>query len=253
MKNLLKTLFVSVALLSASLCAVAQEVGDKSDKVRVPVEDDVLARTIDPTSPYYLPRLLGLYLSGERELSMEEYHYLYYGYAYSENYTPLDPISAEDDVLAAMESVMANPSEENLRRVVSCGMEVMESDPFSPKNLNFLVYAYGALGDTLNEQRCYDRLDKVLRTIEASGSGVKESEPKHVLRFSHAADVIYARGVDIKRREVVSRTAEFIFLTQKDQYGRQGYYFDFSRVYWNKPNTTTAPQKRGWTLNNVPL
>lgn len=253
MKNLFKTFVASVAVLLASLCAVAQEVGSTVDVVRVPVEEDVLARTIDPASPYYHPRLLGLYLSGERELSLEEYHYLYYGYAYSENYRPLEPIAAEDEVLAAMERVMANPSEENLMQVVECGLKVMESDPFSPKNLNFLVYAYGALGDTEGERRCYDRLDKVLRTIEASGSGAKESEPKHVLRFSHAADVLYARGVEIKRREVVSRTAEFIFLTQKDQYGRQGYYFDFSRVYWNKPDAPTEPKKRGWTLNNVPL
>ena len=110
----------------ASLCAVAQEVGSTVDVVRVPVEEDVLARTIDPASPYYHPRLLGLYLSGERELSLEEYHYLYYGYAYSENYCPLEPIAAEDEVLAAMERVMANPSEENLMQVVECGLKVME-------------------------------------------------------------------------------------------------------------------------------
>ena len=239
--------------LVASLGAVAQEVGQVADPVCVPSEEDILQRTIDSSSPYYLPRLLGLYLSGERPLTLEEYHYLYYGYAYTDDYKPLEPIEAETEVLVAMEKVMAEANGENIDQLIGAALRVMESDPFSPKNLNFLVYAYGLLGDKENEQLCYDRLDKVLRTIERSGSGTKESEPKHVLRFSHAADVLYARGVEIKRREVVSRTAEFIFLTQKDQFGQQGYYFDFSRVYWNKPEGEPKPQKRGWTLNNVPL
>lgn len=249
----IKSLLFAVVTLLTSLSVVAQEVEGVADTPCVPVEEDILQRTIDSSSPYFLPRLLGVYLSGERELTLEEYHYLYYGYAYTEEYKPLEPIEAETEVLAAMERVMGDPSEENLRQMVNCGLEVMEHDPFSPKNLNFLVYAYGMLGDTINERLCYDRLDMVLRTIERSGRGVREDEPKHVLRFSHAADVIYARGLEIKRREVISRTAEFIFLTERDQFGQQGYYFDFSRVYWNKPETAAEPQKRGWTLNNVPL
>ena len=129
----------------------------------------------------------------------------------------------------------------------------MERDPFSPKNLNFLAYAYGLLGDEVNEKRCFDRLNRVLATIESSGTGVKEGSPMHVLSFSHAADLIYARGQQIKRREVVSRTAEFVFLDMKDRYGNQGYYFDFSRIYWTKPDVLPEREKRGWTLNNVPI
>lgn len=249
----IKHFFTTLLALCLCFCVGAQEVAFDANAVCVPNEEDILTRTINSESPYFLPRLLGLYLSGERELSLEEYHYLYYGYAYSEYYRPLEPIEAETDMLVAMEKVMADASEDNLNQVINCGMEVMERDPFSPKNLNFMVYAYGALGDSINERLCYDRLNKVLQTIERSGSGTKESEPKHVLRFSHAADVIYARGLDIKQREVVSRTCEFIFLPQKDENGQLGYYFDYSRVYWVKPDMPEVPKKRGWTLNNVPL
>ena len=93
----------------------------------------------------------------------------------------------------------------------------------------------------------------MLRTIESSGTGEKESSPMHVLWFSHAADVLYARGLDIKSREVVSRTCEYIFLTMKDEKGNLGYYFDFSRVYWVRSEQPLQPEKRGWTINNIPL
>lgn len=245
---------VVVAQNSTTNSSEQQGVVVVNKQLRVPDNEDILVRTIDAESPYYLPRLLGQYLSGGEGLTDEQYHYLYYGYAHSEQYKPLEPLPAEDKVLAAMEKVMSEPTEANMHELIDYGLQVMERDPFSPKNLNFLAYAYGSLGDTLNERRCFDRLNRVLETIERSGTGVKENSPMHVLAFSHAADLIYARGQQIKRREVVSRSSEFIFLDTKDRHGNQGYYFDFSRIYWTKPDVENTPkEKRGWTLNNVPI
>lgn len=239
------------ALVALIMCVISFDVAGQS--VRVPDNDDVLARTIDADSPYYLDRLMAKYLSWQQPLTAEEMHYLYYGYAFSELYRPLEPIEAEDGVLAVVEEIMSEPTEERMRRLVENGLRVMERDPFSPKNLNFLAFAYGSLGEEENEKRCYERLEAVLGTIESSGTGEKESSPMHVLWFSHAADVLYARGLDIKSREVVSRTCEYIFLTMKDDRGNLGYYFDFSRIYWVKPEVATKPEKRGWTINNLPL
>ena len=232
-------------------CAAIGEVA--AQEVRVPDNDDVLARTINADSPYFLDRLMAKYLSWQQPLSEEEMHYLYYGYAYSDLYKPLEPIAAEDKVLAVVEEIMTEPTEERMNRLIESGLQVMERDPFSPKNLNFLAFAYGSLGDTINERRCCERLEAVLKTVESSGTGEKENSPMHVLWFSHAADVLYARGLDVKSREVVSRTCEYIFLTMKDERGNLGYYFDFSRIYWVRSEEPMKPEKRGWTINNIPL
>ena len=245
MRVFLSGVVLAMALLMGAVTAEAQT-------LRVPDNEDILVHTIDIASPYYIDNLLAKYIAGEG-LTDEEYHYLYYGYAYSEQYRPLEPISAETKVLAVVEEIMTEPTEVRMQRLVESAMEVMERDPFSPKNLNLLAFAYGSLGDTINERKCYDRLEGVLRTIENSGSGEKESSPMHVLRFEHAADVIYARGLDMKKREIVSRTCEYIFLTMKDEKGNMGYYFDFSRVYWVKSEQPARTEKRGWTINNVPL
>ncbi len=226
--------------------AVAQE-------MRVPDNDDILLRTIDAESPYYLDKLLAKYFSADEQMSEEEYHYLYYGYAFSEHYKPLEPIPAEDVVLAVVEEIMTEPTEERMHRLIDGAMQVMERDPFSPKNLNFLAFAYGSIGDSINERHCFERLNGVLKTIERSGEGTKEKSPMHVLMFSHAADLLYAKGVEIKNREVVSRTAEFIYLKEKDSRGNLGYYFDFSRVYMVKPDVAPTVEKRGWRINNLPL
>ena len=246
MSRLFRLVVVAVALVCGVASAAAQE-------RRVPDNEELLVRTIDIDSPYYIDRLMAKYLPWEEPLTAEEMHYLYYGYAYSDLYRPLEPISAEDRVLSVVEEIMTDPTEERMNRLVVAAQEVMERDPFSPKNLNFLAFAYGSLGDAENERKCFERLEAVMRTIENSGSGVKESSPWHVLCFSHAADVLYAKGLNIKSREVVSRTVEYIFLTERDKEGNLGYYFDFSRVYWVRSELPEVKEKRGWRLNDMPL
>lgn len=221
----------------------------------VPDEEEILSRTVDVDSPYYLERLLGKFFAYDEPLTDEEFFYLYYGYAYSEHYRPLEPIAADDRVLAAVEKIMGEPTEELMRELVAAASEVMERDPFSPKNLNLLAFAYGSLGDRENERKCFERMEGVLRTIERSGSGRREGSPMHVLMFTHASDLLYSKGLEIKAREIISRTCEYIFLTEREADGNLGYYFDFSRIYMVRPENQTEaePQKRGWTINNMPL
>lgn len=216
----------------------------------VPDNDNIFAKTIGADSPFNYAALTLRYNAGDTTLTLEEYHYLYYGYAFTEAYKPLSPIPAEDKILMVFER-SPEPGYEDMLDIIKYATEVMKADPFSPKNLNFLTYAYGSIGDTVNERINYDRMTKVVGVIEASGDGLKEETPMHVLRFSHAADVLIARDLTIVNRMVVSRTTEYIGLQEKDGKNK-GYYFDFSRVYWNKPDETPK-QKHKWEFNGIPL
>lgn len=234
----------SVAVVFLSVVASAQGAPDY---------EDIFQRTIDHDSPYYYPSLMLRYNSGDTTLTRKDYHYLYYGYALTDDYHPLAAIPAEDKVLMAFEKAHNDPSAESMYDMLRYATAVMQSDPFSPSNLNFMVYAYGALGDTLNERINYDRLEKILSVIGASGTGESEKSPIHILRFSHANDFLGALGLNIKKRLVVSRTAEYI--TVEDDKGRQlpkGYYFDYSRIYKDMPAEIPQPQ-RNWKINDYPI
>ena len=156
----------AILLLAVGVCLGAAQAQQAPD------DEDIFARTLDEASPYYYPSLMMRYRAGDTTLTATDYYYLYYGYAFSENYRPLRPIKAEDDMLAVLERINQDSIRyEDMEAVIRCADEVMRSDPFSPRNLNFLVYAYGTIGDTLNERINYDRLTKVLATISASGTG----------------------------------------------------------------------------------
>ncbi len=74
MKNLLLTLLLLPALAAA----------------KVPRRGGHSAKTMDAESPFYYTSLMMRYNAGDETLTDEDYHYLYYGYAYQESYKPLD-------------------------------------------------------------------------------------------------------------------------------------------------------------------
>ena len=221
---------------------------------KIPDEEDILRKIMDGKSPYYYANLQMRYNNLE-QLTDEDYHYLYYGYAYHENYKPTATNAAVDDLYASMIGLdVDNPDQKQVDYIISICNDAMLVDPFNPTTLNMLVFAYGARGDKAKEEAYFRHLQGVLGTIMSSGDGRSEKYPMHIIMFSHAVDVVAAMGVDAKRAEIISRNVEYIPLVEprKVPDGRiRGYYFDYSRIYRNKPDEVTFKKKRTWQFNNL--
>ena len=239
MKNLLLPLLLLPALAAA----------------KVPVEEDIVAKTSDPDSPFYYTSLMMRYNAGDETLTDEDYHYLYYGYAYQEEYKPLQTNPDLDRLLLLASGLDPDhPAVETLEEIVTTGQAALKRDPFSPKVLNLMAYAYGALGDKQQERAYFNRMNGVLRAINQSGDGLTQKSPRHILMFDHALDLLTAEGLSYDKARVVSRTVEFVPLTVPyvvDGKKRKGFYFAFSRVYWNKPEGYTYKRDRTWQFNNL--
>lgn len=211
-------------LAAMTLCA--------SLAAQTPDNEAIRLAVANPSSQYFYPELIKRYMAGDLTLTAADYHHLYYGYAFQDSYQPLEPISAEAGILMLLEG-HPEPDGEVAERILELGREVMQRDPFSPRNINFMAYAYAILGDTLNAQNCMARLDGVLRTIEASGDGLKEKTAWHVISFDHVVDMLDARGLEVRKRMVISIDVEYVEL--RNPTDKRGYYFDSGRVYWNVP------------------
>ena len=240
---------LTIVMISLSTMLYAQE---RVEGYRVPDEDDIIHQTLIQSSPYYYTNLLLKYQNGTEPLTDEEYFYLYYGYIYQEDYRPFVPNDALDrtlDILAGIDP--RQPTIGQLEALIENGVESMKMDPFSPRVLNILAYAYGALGDKHREQLYFNHMNGILRTIESTGSGVKENSPLHILMFSHAYDVLAAKGYTYNESRIISRNVEYIPLTKKTHDRIKGFYFDYSRVYRNKPDDVVIKRERTWQFNNL--
>ena len=237
MKRLLTALFA----VMASVVAMAQ----------TPDNDQLFEAINSSSSPYYYPNLMLRYQAGEA-LSEAEYHHLYYGYAFQQEYKPLETNSA----LNRVENIMAiitidTPSVADIDALIAACNEAMQRDPFSPKLLNILAYAYGTSGDKQREEAYYRHLNGVLKCIESSGSGLKEREPMHIIMFSHGLDYIASKGWNYQKGRIISRSVEYVPF-ERAHNKVKGYYFDYSRIYWNKPEGYTFKRERTWQFNNLP-
>jgi len=216
----------------------------------IPNNDHIFATITNVDSPLYYPNLMLRYKEG-KAMSDEEYHYLYYGYAFQPSYKPLEVNSA----MARVEEIMARisidkPSVHDIDELIAAGIAAMEADPFSPTLLNILTYAYGASGDRVRELAYSKHLRGILRCIEQSGDGLKEKSPMHIIMFSHGLDYIASKNINYRKGQIISRTVEFVpFVAPQNRV--KGYYFDYSRIYWNKPDNYTFKRERTWQFNNL--
>lgn len=239
----------TLVLLSA-LVAVLQ----LSAQVRTPDEDDILETTINQASGRYYPELMMRYVMGDTTLTYDDYYYLYYGYAYDANYRPLDNSTPEDRLLESLSGIGTDgvATRAQAQELLLSAKDVMLVDPFSPSNINVMTFAYGILGDTINERISADRFNKVIHTITSSGTGLKEGSPWHVLRFSHVNDLLASRGLEIASRTVRSTKVEYVQLKPNTD-KIKGYFFNFERIYWKRPELTPEREKNNWMINGIPI
>jgi hypothetical protein len=222
---------------------------------KVPDEEDILRQTMDSSSPYYYTKLIMRYNNLER-LTEDEYHYLYYGFAYQDDYKPTATNAAAEELYASLPSInTSSPDKAQLEHIISVCTDAMRVDPFSPMVLNMLVFAYGAMGDSEKELAYFYHLNGIMETIKSSGDGRTEREPMHIIMFSHAYNILSSMGMAYKRAEIVSRNVEYVPLHEPrrmpDGKKVRGYYFDYSRIYRNKPEEVTFQKKRTWQFNNL--
>ena len=210
---------------------------------QVPDNEAIRAAVGDTGSEFYYPALMARYVRGDSTLTAADYHHLYYGFAFQEEYKPLDPVPGENNILSILET---NPqiTRDNAEDILAFASMVMAHDPFSPSNINFMTYAYGILGDAENERASARRLENIMAAIGASGTGDKESSPWHVIFFTHVNDFLAWKGFEPHKRRIVSRSVEYVIPTKADKKNK-GFYFDFSRVYWTPPTKMPEKQRGG--------
>lgn len=218
-----------------------------------PDDEAVLRATLDGAGEYYYPALMQRYADGDPALTAADYYYLYYGYAFRDEYRPLDPIPEADSILMIIDR-SHEPDSAACVEIIRLGEQVLQRDPFSPMNLNMMAYAYTILGEVEAAQLNASRVAHILETIQASGSGLSEKSPWVVLSFSHAEDVVKSRNQLPTSRRIVSRSVEYIDIGQRGS-GVKGYFFDFSRAYRSRPDEIPRPEKKdsGWMINGIRL
>ena len=221
---------------------------------KVPDEDNIIDRTMDSESPYYYPALMLRYNAGDATLTDEDYHYLYYGYAYQDDYKPLATNPDLDKMLMLASGIDPDkPDVATLESMVSMGTDALKRDPFSPKILNLMSFAYGGLGDEVRKSlfEPHERRDphdpRLGRRIHAENPAPRADVRPRARRAGRRR--AFVRQGAHRQPHGGVRAADGSLCRRGKK--RKGFYFDFGRVYWNKPEGYTYKRDRTWQFNNL--
>lgn len=223
----------------------------ESDGFKAIDNDEILREIINSESPNYYPVLFTRYMAGDTTLTLSDYRYLYYGYVWQTTYKPFETPEATTKILMILEK-QKDFTQSDFENIVKYANDVMISEPFNPSNINFLTFAYASLGDKVNEKINSIRMNMIFKTIQSSGTGLKEHSAWHIIAFSHATDLLAHMNLSYGKPVVESRTVEYIPLLIRTK-GVKGYYFDYSRIYWYKPDNIPLKENNGWEFNGIPL
>lgn len=184
----------------------------------------------NPSSPLYYDRLFDRYSKSDSTLTLNDYHYLYYGYADQIEYMPLLDNSARGELEEIMSGQMT-ATEEDYRRAISLCTKLLEIEPFNPRDLNALAYLYAMTGNEEGAAEQMHKLQMIVTTIKNTGTGLTESSPWWITYFPHAEDILALEGLEHNKAVVLSKSIEFIPIVKTPSRKDKGYYFNFSLIY----------------------
>lgn len=203
------------------------------------------AAIVVPSSPYFYPTLVERYNKNDAELTLEDYRYLYYGYAFSSNYEPYTTSNYADSVANVIlkdRRVITAASSPKLIYYIG---KILEKEPFNIEFLNMMSYVYGKMGDEESARIYSDKLNNVLAAIFSSGTGVYKESPWYILYRSDVMSIMSILGVEVTRRAYITKSVEYYRLAEKLG-DIKAFYFDFSLIM-RVPNTTE--RKRRFEFN----
>lgn len=189
-----------------------------------------------PSSPYFYPTLVEKYNKNDSTLTLEDYRYLYYGYAFSSNYEPYKSSPYADsvaNVILADRRIITAASSPKLIYYIG---KILEKEPFNIEFLNMMSYVNGKMGDETSARIYSNKLNMVLQAVFSSGTGVVKENPWYILYRSDVMSIMSILGVEVSKRAYITKSVEYYRLTEKLG-DIKAFYFDFSLIL-RVPNTT---------------
>lgn len=217
-----------------------------SESKYVPLDlERIEAAIVVPSSPYFYPALVERFNKNDATLTLEDYRYLYYGYAFSSNYEPYMSSPYADSVANVILTDRRIITAASSPKLIYYIGKILEKEPFNIEFLNMISYVYGKMGDEESARVYSDKLHRILAAIFSSGTGVYKESPWYILYRSDVMNVLSILGVEVTRRAYVTKSVEYYRLAEKLG-DIKAFYFDFSLIL-RVPNTTE--RKRRFEFN----
>lgn len=207
--------------------------GQKAD-FKVPDYKGIERIIKDNQSEFYYPTLMDRYQNSDTTLSLSDYRVLYYGFLYSDLYSPYGQSDYVDtiNVIFSKDTLCAS----DYNDIIKFENLVLESFPFNLRDLNSLSYCYFQKGDSSSMKATNYKIKMIISTILSTGDGKKENSAWHVIAVGHEYDLLYFLGFQFGGSQSLTKKGCDYLKVNENEYGIEGFYFDVNKILEKEEN-----------------
>ncbi|MGE0569019.1 MAG: DUF4919 domain-containing protein [Bacteroidia bacterium] len=176
-------------------------------------------------SNFYYEALMKRFLQGDSTMNLDEKRHLYYGYSFNKKYSPYNRSEYSDSVKLIL-------NKENLDsldhiKIVNFTDNILSSNPFDLRALNYQLYSLEKLGDEIFFARRVEQLRVIIHAIMSSGNGKSKNEAFYVISVSHEYDILNLLGYQFGGSQSLSGYFDYLTLEENND-DLKGLYFEIS-------------------------
>lgn len=190
-KRLKYTLRLSLVAVAAAGVLFSAQAARKV-KVEKPDLAKIETQTLDPSSPFYFPKLMAKYNANDTTMTAEEYRNLYLGYMFQEDYDPYrqSQYSGVTDELR----MKTSHSKEEIDTIRKYAELSLKDNPFDLRQMSFLVHVLKEKRKDMSAKIWEYRLEHLLAAIKSTGTGEDMENAWYVIYPMHEYDLIQLLG-----------------------------------------------------------
>lgn len=228
----LLSLTLCVGAASISIPASGQEAAHNKRKITVekPDLEKIKEATLNPSSPFYFPKLMAKYTRNDTTMTNEEYRNFYLGYMFQEDYDPYrtSPYSGVTDELRQK----ASHSKEEIDTIRKYAELTLRDNPFDLRQMSFLVHVLKEKRKDMSAKIWEYRLEHLLGAIKSTGTGEDIENAWYVIYPMHEYDMVQLLGYEATNADFIEPGYDYLSVRpdpsdkRKRDKSAQGFYFD---------------------------
>lgn len=238
-KNIISRRFPAILamLMASSACihAITQTVNSDNNKRKITVEKPDLKKiqeiTLDPSSPFYFPKLMAKYTRNDTTMTNEEYRNFYLGYMFQEDYDPYrtSPYSGVTDELR-MKTTHSKEEIDTIRKYAELSLR---DNPFDLRQMSFMVHVLKEKRKDMSAKIWEYRLEHLLGAIKSTGTGEDVENAWYVIYPMHEYDMVQLMGYNATDAQFIEPGTDYLTVEPDAETARRlrdkvakGFYFN---------------------------
>lgn len=199
--------------------------------VEKPDLEKIKTETLDPSSPFYFPKLMKKYSRNDTTMTNEEYRNLYLGYMFQEDYDPYRT-SIYSGITDGLR-MKTDHSKEEIDTIRKYAELSLRDNPFDLRQMSFLVHVLKEKRKDMSAKIWEYRLEHLLGAIKSTGTGEDIENAWYVIYPMHEYDMVQLLGYEATDAEFIEPGYDYLTVSPdpetkkrlKDKVAK-GYYFN---------------------------